>query len=63
MCQFESNRLSNAAASFRKALNYEKSAKNARSWIDYVSTEQARIEQLERSLREAEEYLQSLKKA
>jgi tetratricopeptide (TPR) repeat protein len=63
MCQFESNQLSNAKASFRKALRHEKAAKNARSWIDYVTTEQARLEQLKRALRQAEEYLKSLKQA
>ena len=33
MCQFELNSLSSAKASFRKALKYERTAKNARSWI------------------------------
>lgn len=60
MCQFESNQLSNAKTTFRNALKYDKVTKNAKSWIDYVSSEQSRIEQLERSLREADEYLRRL---
>jgi hypothetical protein len=55
MCQFENKALSSAKESFRKASKYEKVAKNARSWIDYVSSEQVRIEQLQRSLKAAEE--------
>ncbi|MGI9291711.1 MAG: hypothetical protein ACR2QG_10600 [Gammaproteobacteria bacterium] len=60
MCQFEAKQLSNAKATFRNALRYEKVAKNAKSWVDYVTSEQNRIEQLERSMREAEEYLRKL---
>ena len=60
MCQYENNQLGDSKVTFRKALKYEKVAKNAKSWIDYVTSEQDRIEQLERSLREAEEYLRKL---
>jgi tetratricopeptide (TPR) repeat protein len=58
MCQFEQDRLADAKETFRKALKYEKSAKNARSWVDYVSSEQSRIEKLERSMRMTEENYQ-----
>lgn len=60
MCQAEQGQLSSAKATFGKAVGYEKVAKNARSWISYVSSEQARLEQLDRSLKLAEEYLKSL---
>ena len=63
MCQAELGQLESAKATFVKATKYEKVAKNARSWIDYVSSEQSRIEQLERSLQQAEEYLRQLDKA
>jgi len=58
MCQFETDRLDSAKTSFRKALKYKKAAKNARSWIDYVESEEYRLEQLERSLRLVEEDFQ-----
>ena len=51
MCQFELGSLSSAKASFRKALKYEKVAKNASSWITYVESEEARKRQLADSLK------------
>jgi hypothetical protein len=51
MCQFELDSLSSAKASFRKALKYEKAAKNASSWITYVESEEERKRQLAESLR------------
>ena len=51
MCQFELGSLSSAKASFRKALKYEKVAKNASSWITYVESEEARKSQLAESLK------------
>jgi hypothetical protein len=50
MCQFESKALKSAKSSFQSAAKFEKSAKNARSWITYVDNEQARVNQLQESL-------------
>jgi tetratricopeptide (TPR) repeat protein len=61
MCQTELGQLAEAKTTFGKAAQYDKVAKNATSWINYVSSEQSRLEQLERSLKEAQEYLDSLK--
>ena len=55
MCQFERNALKSAKASFRKALQYKKVAKNASSWISYVESEQNRLRQLEQSLQKVQE--------
>lgn len=50
MCQFESKALSSAKQSFQQAARFEKAAKNARSWIAYTESEQARLQQLQESL-------------
>ena len=42
--------LQSAKNSFRQAAKFEKSAKNARSWISYTESEQARLQQLQESL-------------
>jgi len=55
MCQFELDSLSSAKASFRKALKYEKAAKNASSWIAYVESEETRLRQLEQSLQKVQQ--------
>ncbi len=58
MCQFESKALNSAKASFQNSAKFEKSAKNARNWIKYVESEQARLQQLQdslESLRKAQE--------
>ena len=55
MCQFERNALKSAKASFRKALQYKKVAKNASSWISYVESEQNRLRELEQSLKKVQE--------
>jgi tetratricopeptide (TPR) repeat protein len=55
MCQFEQKSLGSAKASFRKALNYDKVAKNASSWIAYVESEEERLRQLEQSLQRVQE--------
>jgi hypothetical protein len=55
MCQFERDSLSSAKASFRKALKYEKVAKNATSWISYVESEQSRKRQLADSLKKVQQ--------
>jgi hypothetical protein len=55
MCQFESDMLGSAKASFRKALGDSKVAKNASSWINYVESEEARLQQLEDSLKKVKE--------
>jgi tetratricopeptide (TPR) repeat protein len=54
MCQFDTGALSSAKASFRKALQYQKSAQNATSWISYVESEEERLQQLEQSLKKVE---------
>ena len=46
--------LGSAKETFGKAASYEKVAKNARSWISYVSSEQDRLQQLEKSLQMAD---------
>ncbi len=53
MCQFETNALGSAKASFQKAARYDKVAKNASSWIAYVESEQDRIAQLKKSMEQA----------
>jgi hypothetical protein len=50
MCEFETDALSAAKGSFRKAVKYEKAAKNASSWISYVESEENRQRQLQESL-------------
>ena len=55
MCQFESKQLKSAKSSFQNAAKYEKSAKNARSWIAYTESEQARLQQLQDSLNQLNE--------
>ncbi len=50
MCQFESKALKSAKSSFQSATKFNKSSKNARSWITYVENEQARVQQLQESL-------------
>jgi tetratricopeptide (TPR) repeat protein len=55
MCQFELDKLTDAKASFRQAAKTEKVAKNARSWLSFVESEESRIKQLERSMKLAEE--------
>lgn len=55
MCQFESKSLGSAKASFRKALKYDKVAKNASSWIAYVESEEDRLRQLEQSLKRVQD--------
>jgi tetratricopeptide (TPR) repeat protein len=57
MCQFELDKLTEAKASFRQAVKHEKVAKNARSWISFVESEESRIKQLEKSMRQADEGL------
>ena len=54
MCQFERNALRSAKASFRKALQYKKAAKNASSWIAYVESEENRLRHLEQSLKKVQ---------
>jgi tetratricopeptide (TPR) repeat protein len=60
MCQFELDKLADAKASFRQAVKHEKVAKNARSWIDFVESEESRLQQLERSMRMVEESYQAI---
>jgi tetratricopeptide (TPR) repeat protein len=60
MCQFELDKLGEAKASFRQAAKHEKVAKNARSWISYVESEESRLKQLEQSLKMAEEGFQAI---
>jgi tetratricopeptide (TPR) repeat protein len=60
MCQFELDKLGEAKASFRQAAKSEKVAKNARSWISYVESEESRLKQLEQSLKKAEEGFQAI---
>ncbi|MBT8422273.1 MAG: tetratricopeptide repeat protein, partial [Gammaproteobacteria bacterium] len=55
MCQFENKQLSAAKTSFQNAAKYDKSAKNARSWITYTENEQARLQQLQESLNQLNE--------
>ncbi|MDP6436527.1 MAG: hypothetical protein QF790_02125 [Gammaproteobacteria bacterium] len=57
MCQYETDQLSAAKATFRRALKYEKAAKTASSWIAYVESEEARLKQLEDSLKRARQAL------
>lgn len=57
MCQYETDKLSAAKATFRKALRYEKAAKTASSWIAYVESEEARLRQLDESLKRARQAL------
>jgi len=55
MCQFENKQLKSAKSSFQNAAKFDKSAKNARSWITYTENEQARMQQLQDSLNQLEE--------
>jgi len=50
MCQFETKAYTSAKSSFQKSAQFEKSAKNARSWISYTEGEQERLRQLQKSL-------------
>ncbi len=60
MCQFELDKLTEAKASFRQAAKYKKVAKNARSWIDFVESEESRLKQLERSMQMVEDSFQTI---
>lgn len=53
MCLFEQDKYEEAIAAFRQAAKDEKTEKRARNWIKYIQTEQARIEQLNESIRQA----------
>lgn len=59
MCQFERKAYTSAKNAFRNAAKYDRSAKNARSWISYVESEEERLQQLERSLKQAERQAQA----
>ena len=52
MCLFESDDLVDAKAAFRKAKQDERSSKGAEQWILFITSEEERIERLERSMRE-----------
>ncbi len=52
MCLFETDDLVDAKAAFRKAKKDERSSKGAEQWILYITSEEERIERLERSMRE-----------
>ncbi len=60
MCQFELDKLTEAKASFRQAAKYKKVAKNARSWIDFVESEESRLKQRERSMQRVEDSFQTI---
>jgi tetratricopeptide (TPR) repeat protein len=53
MCQFESKSLNSAKTSFQNAARYDKTKKNAGSWVAHVNSEQARLRQLEQALQRA----------
>jgi tetratricopeptide (TPR) repeat protein len=53
MCLFEQDKYDEAIAAFRKAAKDEKVEKRARNWIRFIQTEQARIAQLNESIRQA----------
>ena len=52
MCLFEIDDLVDAKAAFRKAKNDDRSSKGAEQWILFITSEEERIERLERSMRE-----------
>jgi tetratricopeptide (TPR) repeat protein len=50
-CQFENKQYSRAKTAFQNAVKFERTKKTARAWLGYVSNEQARLKQLEDSLK------------
>ena len=53
MCLFEKEKYEDAKKSFRQAARDEKIQKRARNWIKYIESEQARISQINESIRQA----------
>jgi hypothetical protein len=51
-CLFETDDLSNAKAAFRNAQKDERSKKGAGQWLQYIKSEEDRIQRLEQSLRD-----------
>jgi tetratricopeptide (TPR) repeat protein len=52
MCLFEADLLGDAKTAFRKAAKDKRSQKNALSWLQYIESEELRLQQLERSLQQ-----------
>ena len=53
MCLFEQDKYDEAITAFRQAAKDEKVEKRAMNWIRFIQTEQARIAQLNESIRQA----------
>ncbi len=59
MCLFELDEYDEAIKSFRTAARDKKIEKRARNWIKYITTEQARLNQINASIRQAESIRQA----
>jgi len=59
MCLFEKSQFEDAKTAFRQAANDAKIAKRARNWIKFIESEQARINQLNESIRQARQARES----
>ena len=53
MCLFELDQFEEAKKAFRKAARDKKIERRARNWIKFIETEQARVEKLNESIRQA----------
>jgi tetratricopeptide (TPR) repeat protein len=53
MCLFEQSDFEDSKSAFRQAAKDEKIVKRARNWINFIESEQARIAQLNESIRQA----------
>lgn len=53
-CQFEKKRYGSAKTAFQNAARYDKTKQQAQNWLTYVANEQARLKQLEDSLKQLE---------
>jgi len=59
MCLYEKSDFEDSKTAFRQAARDEKIAKRARNWINFIESEQARINQLNESIRQARQARES----